>query len=72
VLEPPIRATLAALHDELAATERDWVAYHRNTVRFHLRNAHAWANRSVGADLAEQIDPTFVPGPADLSSAVRG
>ena len=72
VLEPPIRATLAALHHELASTERDWAAYHRNTVRFHLRNAHAWANRSVGADLAEQVDPDFVPGPAALGSAVRG
>jgi CO dehydrogenase maturation factor len=67
-LEPPIRATLTTLYDELAATERDWAAYHRDTVRFHLRNAHAWANRSVGADLAEQVDPDFVPGPAALSS----
>jgi CO dehydrogenase maturation factor len=71
-LEAPIRATLAALHEELAAIERDWAAYHRNTVRFHLRNAHAWANQSVGADLAEQIDPDFVPGPAVLDSVVRG
>lgn len=71
-LEPPIRATLAALHSELVAIERDWAAYHRNTVRFHLRNAHAWANRSVGADLAEQIDPDFLPGPAAVGSAVHG
>jgi hypothetical protein len=42
VLEPPIRETLAALHHELAAIERGWVAYHRNTVHFHLGNAHAW------------------------------
>ncbi|MGH3821567.1 MAG: ATP-binding protein [Pseudonocardiaceae bacterium] len=68
-LEPSIRAILATLHDELEAIERDWAAYHRDTVRFHLRNAHAWANRSVGADLAEQVDPDFVPGPAALSSA---
>jgi CO dehydrogenase maturation factor len=70
-LQPSIRATLAALHDELAAIERDWEAYHRNTVRFHLRNAHAWANRSVGTDLADQIDPDFVPGPAALDLAGR-
>ncbi|HET9258333.1 MAG TPA: ATP-binding protein [Pseudonocardiaceae bacterium] len=68
-LEPPIRTTLAAIYDELAATERDWAAYHRDTVRFHLRNASAWANRSAGADLAEQVDPDFVPGPAALSTA---
>jgi len=68
-LEPTVRATLASLHDELDRTERDWAAYHRDTVRFHLRNAQAWANRSVGADLAEQVDPEFVPGPATLSFA---
>jgi CO dehydrogenase maturation factor len=42
--------------------ERDWAAYHRGTVEFHLRNATAWGNRAVGADLAAQIDPDFVPG----------
>ena len=68
-LEPAVRRTLAALHDELDRTERDWPAYHRDTVRFHLRNAQAWANRSVGADLAEQVDPDFVPGPARLAEA---
>jgi CO dehydrogenase maturation factor len=68
-LEPTVRATLATLHDHLDRTGRDWAAYHRDTVRFHLRNAQAWANRSVGADLAEQVDPEFVPGPAALSLA---
>jgi CO dehydrogenase maturation factor len=68
-LEPAVRRTLAVLHDELDRTERDWPAYHRDTVRFHLRNAQAWANRSVGADLAEQIDADFVPGPARLAGA---
>jgi CO dehydrogenase maturation factor len=71
-LEPSIRATLATLHSALATTERDWIAYHRDTVRFHLRNANAWANRSVGANLAEQVDPDFVPGPAALSPATAG
>jgi CO dehydrogenase maturation factor len=69
-LEPPIRATLTTLHGELEATQRDWAAYHRDTVRFHLRNANAWANRSIGTDLAEQIDPDFIPGPAALSSTL--
>jgi CO dehydrogenase maturation factor len=68
-LEPGVRRTLGALHDELDRTERDWPAYHRDTVRFHLRNAQTWANRSVGADLAEQVDPDFVPGPARLAEA---
>ena len=61
-LEP---ANLAVLDGVLAALderERDWAAYHRSTVEFHLRNATAWGNRAVGADLAAQVDPDFVPG----------
>ena len=61
-LEPANRATLEAVLAELNGTTRDWPAYHRNTVEFHLRNVHAWANQAVGADLAEQVDPDFVPG----------
>lgn len=68
-LEPEVRSTLAAVHGELDAAERNWEAYHHDTVAFHLRNAHAWANRTVGADLADQIDPGFVPGPAGLAPA---
>jgi CO dehydrogenase maturation factor len=52
-------AVLAALDDR----QRDWAAYHRGSVEFHLRNAAAWANRALGTDLAAQIDPEFVPGP---------
>ncbi|MGH3978268.1 MAG: hypothetical protein ACRDRZ_04595 [Pseudonocardiaceae bacterium] len=51
---------------ELDAVERDWETYHRDTVRFHLRNANAWASRSAGVDLTRQVDPGFVPGPAAL------
>jgi CO dehydrogenase maturation factor len=63
-LEPEIRAALDAVRVELDGIERDWAAYHRGTVEFHLRNARAWANRALGADVAEQIDPDFVPGSA--------
>lgn len=42
------------------------------SIRATLTTLHdeldAWANRSVGADLAEQVDPDFIPGPAMLSS----
>lgn len=62
-LEPANLAALDALHTALDARERDWAAYHRGTVEFHLRNAAAWGNRAVGADLAAQIDPSFVPAP---------
>ncbi len=66
-LEPDVRGALEITHGELDATERDWDAYHHDTVAFHLRNARAWANRSAGADLADQVDPGFVPGPAALA-----
>ncbi len=61
-VEPRTRAALDAALTELDCIERDWDAYHRDTVHFHLRNAAAWASRSAGADLAEQVDPLFVPG----------
>jgi len=62
-LEPVNLAALDRVLDALDAQSRDWAAYHRNTVAFHLRNAHAWANASTGVDLTQQVDPTFRPGP---------
>jgi CO dehydrogenase maturation factor len=62
-LEPANLAAFGAVLAALDARERDWAAYHRGTVAFHLRNAEAWGNRAVGADLAAQVDPDFVPGP---------
>jgi CO dehydrogenase maturation factor len=61
-LEPANRSALGEVLAALDATERDWGAYHRDTVEFHLRNARAWANQSVGRDLSDQVDPGFVPG----------
>ncbi|MGQ0575568.1 MAG: nucleotide-binding protein [Pseudonocardia sp.] len=69
-LEPANLAVLRTLLDALDARERDWAGYHRRTVEFHLRNAAAWANEAVGADLAAQVDPDFVPGPP-CSRSVR-
>jgi CO dehydrogenase maturation factor len=60
-LEPANRAVLDAVRAALDARRRDWAAYHRGTVEFHLRNAAAWGNRSVGTDLAAQVDPHFLP-----------
>ncbi|MGH3871022.1 MAG: ATP-binding protein [Pseudonocardiaceae bacterium] len=60
-LEPEVRHALAAILAELDGIQRDWTAYHRDTVHFHLRNARAWANQSVGRDLADQVDPEFQP-----------
>ncbi|MCW0214242.1 MAG: AAA family ATPase [Pseudonocardia sp.] len=58
-LEPANLAVLDALHADLDARDRDWAAYHRGTVSFHLRNALAWANNATGTDLSTQIDPDF-------------
>lgn len=66
-LEPANRAALDAVLADLDGTERDWAAYHRGTVEFHLRNAQAWANRSLGVDLADQVDREFLPGAAVIS-----
>lgn len=61
-LEPGNRDALAAILAELDGIERDWVAYHHDTLEFHRRNAVAWANQAIGQDLTRQIDPDFVPG----------
>ena len=55
----------------LDACERDWVAYHRGTVEFHLRNAAAWANRAVGADLAAQVEQLLHP-PHEVAGGQAG
>ncbi|MEV0299193.1 ATP-binding protein [Nocardia sp. NPDC050710] len=58
-LEPDNQHALATIRSNLDAATRDWAAYQRQAVEFHLRNARAWA----GEDLAEQVDPDFVPDP---------
>lgn len=54
-LEPANLAVLGGILADLDARERDWAAYHRKTVEFHLRNARAWGDRATGVDLAAQI-----------------
>ncbi|WP_327720582.1 ATP-binding protein [Streptomyces sp. NBC_00490] len=61
-LEPHNRHALNVLRETVDACPRDWATLHRHAVEFHLRNARSWA----GEDLAAQIDPDFVPGPAAL------
>ncbi len=48
---------------------KDWPHHTEQAVYFHLRNAVAWANDRAGRDLAAQIDPDFVLGPAALAAA---
>ncbi|MGC5342908.1 ATP-binding protein [Streptomyces sp. DT24] len=62
LLEADNRMALQALQDaaEDSYAERDWERYTRQMVHFHLRNAESWGNEKTGADLAAQIDPSFV------------
>jgi CO dehydrogenase maturation factor len=62
-LEEDNLAVLDVLRGAVDACRKDWAAYQRQAVEFHLKNAHAWASRAVGEDLATQVDPGFVPGP---------
>ncbi|MER6786746.1 AAA family ATPase [Streptomyces sp. NPDC000658] len=66
-LEDVNRHALTVLRETVDARRKDWARFHRHTVEFHLRNARAWANEATGQDLAAQVDPEFVPGPASLA-----
>ncbi|MGQ0840808.1 ATP-binding protein [Actinokineospora sp.] len=67
-LEPENRAALRAMRSLVDGVEKDWPTYQRHAVDFHLRNARAWANDRAGRDLADQVDPDFVPGPVALAA----
>lgn len=64
-LEPVNADALLSLQRFLENLDKDWDAYHRQAIDFHLRNAQSWANEALGADLSRQIDNHF-----SLSSAV--
>jgi CO dehydrogenase maturation factor len=70
-LESENLAALDTLRSRADAVTKDWDAYQRQAVEFHLRNATSWGNARVGEDLAAQVDPDFVPGPAALARAGR-
>lgn len=59
-LEPENRLALRDMQALVDRTTQDWARFQRDAVRFHLRNARA------GRDLAEQVDPGFVPGPLSV------
>ncbi|MFB7112042.1 ATP-binding protein [Streptomyces sp. NPDC056291] len=60
--------TLEQLRASVDARPKDWAAFQRHAVRFHLRNAAAWADEATGQDLATQVDPDFQHGPAALTA----
>ncbi|HZG02920.1 MAG TPA: ATP-binding protein [Streptomyces sp.] len=63
-LEDANHAALRVLYETADASyeRRDWERYTRQMVHFHLRNAESWGNARTGADLAAQVDPSFVLG----------
>ncbi|OCC14053.1 ATP-binding protein [Streptomyces sp. PTY087I2] len=67
-LEPHNQHTLAQLRTAVDERTKDWAAFQKHAVEFHLRNAAAWANQATGIDLAEQVDPDFKHGPAALEA----
>ncbi|MEU6662572.1 ATP-binding protein [Streptomyces sp. NPDC046821] len=62
LLEEPNSAALRTLRStaDAAYAVRDWERYTQQMVHFHLKNAQSWGNAKTGADLAAQVDPTFV------------
>ena len=62
-LEGENLAALATLRTTVDSTVRDWAAYQRQAVEFHVRNVTAWAGQNSDVDLAGQVDPDFVPRP---------
>jgi CO dehydrogenase maturation factor len=64
LLEEANRQALRTMHEraDRSYEARDWDRYTRQMVHFHRRNAESWGNEKTGADLAAQIDPTFVLG----------
>jgi CO dehydrogenase maturation factor len=63
-LEPSNRALLDVLRETVDARVKDWDAYQRTAIEFHLKNAAAWASRAAGEDLSTQVDPDFRHAPA--------
>jgi CO dehydrogenase maturation factor len=62
-LEPANRALLDVLRAAVDARAKDWDAFQRTAIEFHLKNAAAWASRAAGEDLSTQVDPEFRHGP---------
>ncbi|MGH3859901.1 ATP-binding protein [Actinokineospora sp.] len=65
-LEPENRDALRAMRELVDGVEKDWPTYQRQAVEFHVRNTRAWGDSRSGRDLADQVDPEFVPGPVAL------
>lgn len=67
-LEAHNTETLRRLRTAVDSRTKDWAAFQRHAVEFHLRNASAWADEATGHHLAAQVDPDFRHGPEALAA----
>jgi len=67
-LEAHNTRTLERLCAAVDARPKDWTAFQKHAVEFHLRNAATWANEATSQDLATQVDPDFQHGPTALAA----
>ncbi|MFB8183530.1 adenylyl-sulfate kinase [Streptomyces sp. NPDC055966] len=67
-LEPHNTWALDRLRAAVDARTKDWAAFQRHAVDFHLRNAASWANEATGQDLSAQVDPDLRHGPEALAA----
>jgi CO dehydrogenase maturation factor len=73
LLEAANRDALRTMHQAADASYggRDWERYTRQMVHFHLKNAESWGNERTGADLASQVDPSFLLREESSTSPAR-
>lgn len=62
-LDQSAREALTTLQQFVDAQHKDWHAYLEQATLFHLKNARAWGNEAVGADVVAQVDPAFTISP---------
>jgi CO dehydrogenase maturation factor len=58
-LEPENLEALGKIRRVVDGRQKDWKRFYEQAVQLHRKNALAWANASLGADLSLQIDPEF-------------
>jgi CO dehydrogenase maturation factor len=72
LLEEVNRRALRILQEAADSSyeRRDWERYTRQMVHFHLKNAQSWGNAKTGADLAAQVDPSFILAEPPLTTSL--
>lgn len=66
--EDELHLALSYLYDAVDDTPQNWERSQELAYEFHRRNAETWANKALGCDLHEQIDPDFKMSPELLAA----